>query len=239
MGIRKHIYFFKTGKADGKADMKNLLGGKGANLAEMCNLKIPVPAGFTITTKACVYYFKHKNTYPTGLKKEIDANLKRLEREMGKEFGSNNNPLLLSVRSGSRASMPGMMDTVLNLGLNDSTLAPLIKLTGNERFVYDSYRRFIQMFSNVVLDLEGSNFEAVLKKKKMAVGAKLDTDLNANALKELCADYKALVKEKTKKSFPQDPRQQLALSINAVFDSWNNYRAVEYRKMYKIPADWG
>jgi len=239
MAQKKHIYFFQSGKAEGSAKMKNLLGGKGANLAEMCNLGIPVPAGFTISTEACVYYLNKNRKWPAGLKKEIGKNLSRLEKVMNARLGDSKEPLLLSIRSGSRASMPGMMDTVLNLGLNNTTLKALVNLTGNERFAYDAYRRFIQMFSNVVTGLGGALFETELKAMKKRKKAALDTDLDADALKELCENYKKIYKEKTGSPFPQNIGKQMEMAINAVFDSWNNQRAIDYRKLYNIPADWG
>ncbi|MFQ5431566.1 MAG: pyruvate, phosphate dikinase [Nitrospinota bacterium] len=239
MASKKYIYFFGNGKAEGGAKMKNLLGGKGANLAEMCNEGVPVPAGFTITTDACVYYFKHNNKYPVGLKSQIDKNLKRLEKSMGLKFGNREKPLLLSIRSGARASMPGMMDTVLNLGLSDVTIPAIIKLTENPRFAYDSYRRFIQMFGNVVLGINSELFSKILEKKKKTENAEFDADLNSAALKELCGEYLRAVKEATGKPFPQNPEAQLTLAINAVFDSWNTERAKDYRRLYKIPSDWG
>jgi pyruvate,orthophosphate dikinase len=236
---KKFVYYFGPGKAEGSAQMKNLLGGKGANLAEMCNLGCPVPAGFTISTEACVHYFSQKGKYPVGLKQEIEKNLKRLEKQMGKALGSTNNPLLLSVRSGARASMPGMMDTVLNLGLTDATLPALIKRTGNDRFVYDSYRRFISMFSDVVLNIPKSVFADLLEEKKLSVGAHFDADLSAKSLKELVDEFKAAVPKHYRKPFPQDPHAQLTMAINAVFDSWDNQRARDYRELYNIPATWG
>ncbi|MBI3793571.1 MAG: pyruvate, phosphate dikinase [Nitrospinae bacterium] len=235
----KFVYYFGSGKAEGAATMKNLLGGKGANLAEMCNLGCPVPAGFTISTEACVYYFTHKGKYPQGLEAEISKNMKRLEKEMGRDFGSPVNPLLLSVRSGARASMPGMMDTVLNLGLNDVTIPALIAKTGNARFVYDSYRRFISMFGDVVLNVKKDVFNAILEKMKEAEGALFDADLSAEALKELVDQFKSAVKKQTGKSFPQDSQTQLKMAVDAVFDSWDNQRARDYRKMYNIPETWG
>ena len=239
MASRKFVYFFGPGKAQGNAGMKNLLGGKGANLAEMCNLGLPVPPGFTISTEACVFYFKNKNKWAPGLKGEVTKNLAQLEKSMGSKFGSGERPLLLSVRSGARASMPGMMDTVLNLGLNDATLKSLIKLTGNERFAYDSYRRFIQMFSNVVLNVSSSNFEKELSALKKRKNAKLDTDLTASDLRDLCEIYKKIIKSKTGKEFPQNPASQLEMAINAVFNSWNTQRANDYRELYGIPDTWG
>jgi pyruvate,orthophosphate dikinase len=239
MASKRYVYFFHPGKSDGKAAMKNLLGGKGANLAEMCNLRIPVPSGFTISTEACVYYFKNGNKWAPGLEAEVEKNLTKLEKAMGAELGASANPLLVSVRSGARASMPGMMDTVLNLGLNDKTLKALIARTDNPRFAYDSYRRFIQMFSSVVLGLEHALFEAELTALKSRAGAKLDTDLSAEDLQGLCATYLKIVEQQTGKPFPQDPRKQLRMSINAVFNSWNNKRARDYRRMYNIPDEWG
>ncbi|MBI3580514.1 MAG: pyruvate, phosphate dikinase [Nitrospinae bacterium] len=236
---KKYVYFFGPGRAEGAADMKNLLGGKGANLAEMCNLGCPVPAGFTISTAACVHYFTHKGKYPDGLRDEIAKNLKRLETRMAKKFGSADNPLLLSVRSGARASMPGMMDTVLNLGLNDATVPSLVKRSGNERFVYDSYRRFIAMFGDVVLNVGKSVFSDLLEEKKLSVGARFDADLSAKALAELVEDFKGAVHKHYGKPFPQDPKRQLTMAINAVFESWDNQRARDYRGLYNIPDNWG
>ena len=237
--MSKNVYFFGKGKADGTAEMRNLLGGKGANLAEMTNLGIPVPAGFTITTEVCTSYFENNQQWPTGLEAEIKTNLEKVEAAMGKVFGDTNNPLLLSVRSGARASMPGMMDTILNLGLNDDTVQGLIKSSGNERFAWDSYRRFIQMYSNVVLGLEHSNFEAILEQKKAEKGVKLDYELAAEDLKDLVAKFKAWIKTNSSTEFPSDPWTQLRGAINAVFSSWMNPRAITYRKLNKIPAEWG
>ena len=237
--MSKNVYFFGKGKADGTAEMRNLLGGKGANLAEMTNLGIPVPAGFTITTEVCTSYFENNQQWPTGLEAEIKTNLEKVEAAMGKVFGDTNNPLLLSVRSGARASMPGMMDTILNLGLNDDTVQGLIKSSGNERFAWDSYRRFIQMYSNVVLGLEHSNFEAILEQKKAEKGVKLDYELAAEDLKDLVAKFKAWIKTNSSNEFPSDPWTQLRGAINAVFSSWMNPRAITYRKLNKIPAEWG
>ena len=237
--MSKNVYFFGKGKADGTAEMRNLLGGKGANLAEMTNLGIPVPAGFTITTEVCTSYFENNQQWPTGLEAEIKTNLEKVEAAMGKVFGDTNNPLLLSVRSGARASMPGMIDTILNLGLNDDTVQGLIKSSGNERFAWDSYRRFIQMYSNVVLGLEHSNFEAILEQKKAEKGVKLDYELAAEDLKDLVAKFKAWIKTNSSTEFPSDPWTQLRGAINAVFSSWMNPRAITYRKLNKIPAEWG
>jgi pyruvate,orthophosphate dikinase len=235
----KYVYFFGEGKAEGKAEMRDLLGGKGANLAEMTNLGIPVPAGFTITTEVCTAYYENDKRYPDGLWQQTEENLRKVEQVMGAKFGDPDNPLLVSVRSGARISMPGMMDTVLNLGLNDQTVQGLIKQSGNERFGYDSYRRFIQMYGNVVLGIKSEEFEKLLEKKKKERGVELDTQLDAAALKELIAEYKQLVKEKTGQDFPQDPREQLDKAIGAVFDSWNTERAVQYRKINNIPNHWG
>ncbi|MEO0238781.1 MAG: pyruvate, phosphate dikinase [candidate division WOR-3 bacterium] len=235
---KKYVYFFGGGKAEGNKDMKNLLGGKGANLHEMTNIGIPVPPGFTITTEACVYYFKN-GSFPPGLEEEVKENLKKLENLTGKTFGSIDNPLLVSVRSGARTSMPGMMDTILNLGLNDQSVQGLAKRTNDERFAYDSYRRFIQMFSDVVLGVDRNLFEERLRAKKAEVGVREDFELQAKHLKELVEEFKDIVKKVTGKPFPQDPYEQLWLAIEAVFKSWNNKRAIEYRRLHKIPDDWG
>ena len=230
---KKYVYFFGGGKAEGRTEMKELLGGKGANLAEMTNLKIPVPAGFTITTEVCDLYYKRGRRYPPGLDKQIDACIRKLEKITGKTFGYGKNPLLVSVRSGAAVSMPGMMDTVLNLGLNDETLPALIQLTGNERFAWDAYRRFLQMFGDVVLGMEHEHFEAALQAVKDRRGAKLDTDLDADGLKQVVAEFKKVYR-RDRKSFPQDARKQLAASIDAVFGSWNNPRAITYRRINDI-----
>ena len=242
---RKYVYFFGGKKAEGKAEMKGLLGGKGANLAEMVNIGLPVPAGFTITTEVCTYYYDHKKKYPKELKEQVLSALKKVEKRMGAKFGNPANPLLVSVRSGARASMPGMMDTILNLGLNDITVKGLIEKTNNPRFVYDSYRRFVQMYGDVVLDLKPADkhsedpFEVILEIKKKKHGFKLDTELTAGHLKELVEEFKAEIKTKTGKSFPDDPMDQLWGAISAVFGSWMNERAIVYRKLNNIPADWG
>jgi len=237
--MTKYVYFFGKDNCEGSAKMRNLLGGKGANLAEMSNLGIPVPPGFTVTTEACVYYDTHGKQFPDGLKDQVKENLVKLEKAMGMKFNDPSNPLLLSVRSGARVSMPGMMDTVLNLGLNDVVAEGLIKKTGNARFAWDSYRRFIQMFSNVVMDMEGELLEHILEAKKHEKGVKLDTELTADDLKSLVPVFKAKVKEVTGKDFPTDPMEQLWGAIAAVFNSWDNDRAKRYRKMNNIPDDWG
>ena len=234
----KMIYSFGAGQTDGSADMRNLLGGKGANLAEMASLDIPVPPGFTITTQVCVDYLK-QNKSPEGLWESVQEQMARLEDAMGAQFGGDENPLLVSVRSGARESMPGMMDTVLNLGMNDKTVAALEEKSGNRRFAYDSYRRFINMFANVVLEMEHHDFESKIEAMKQRKGAATDLDLTADDLVELVDEYAALVEEKTGSSFPQDPYEQLRLAIEAVFNSWNNDRAFTYRRLYQIPHDWG
>src|SRR6059036_4177536 len=225
--------------------MKDLLGGKGAGLAEMTNLGVPVPAGFTISTEACVVYFKNKRKYPPGLWEEVLRYMKRLEAAMGAKFGDPANPLLVSVRSGARASMPGMMDTILNLGLNDRTVQGLIRASGNPRFAYDSYRRFVQMYGDVVLGLkpeskdEEDPFEVALQEKKRARGVTLDTELDAEALHELVGEFKDLIRTRRGVRFPEDPKEQLWGAIGAVFGSWMNQRAITYREIYRIPASWG
>lgn len=241
----KYVYFFGGKKADGKAEMKNLLGGKGANLAEMVNIGLPVPAGFTITTEVCTYYYANKRKYPSEIKEQVLSALKKIETEMGAVFGSKENPLLLSIRSGARASMPGMMDTILNLGLNDVTVEGLINKTGNPRFAYDSYRRFVQMYGDVVLGVrpEGKHdhdpFEEILEAKKQKLGFTLDTQLEAVHLKELVAEFKAVIKKKKGVSFPDNPFEQLWGAVGAVFSSWMNDRANTYRKLNNIPESWG
>ena len=237
--LKKMVYFFGDGQADGKAIMKNLLGGKGANLAEMTNLGIPVPPGFTISTEVCTSFYANKKIFPQGLKEQVQKNLSKIEKVMGAKFGDKNNPLLVSVRSGARTSMPGMMDTVLNLGLNDISVKGLISQIKNERTAYDSYRRFIMMYANVVLGIEKDEFEHLLEKKKKEKGVKLDTQLTAQDLKSLIPQYKNLVQKKTKKPFPQNPQEQLWGAIGAVFNSWHNKRAITYRRLNKIPDGWG
>ncbi|RZN14566.1 MAG: pyruvate, phosphate dikinase [Methanosarcinales archaeon] len=235
----RFIYFFGNGNAEGNASMKELLGNKGANLAEMANIEIPVPPGFIITTKVCKTYYANNREYPPGVKEQVGENLKKLEAIAEKKFGDNEDPLLLSIRSGAPASMPGMMDTVLNLGLNDSTITGLIRKTNNERFAYDSYRRFITMFGDVVLGIEHDKFENILSAKRDSLGVKLDNELTVGALKELVGEFKRLIKEETGNNFPQDPEQQLWMAIDAVFDSWNNKRATKYRHINNIPDHWG
>jgi pyruvate,orthophosphate dikinase len=241
----KNVYFFGAGKAEGTKDMKNLLGGKGANLAEMTNIGIPVPAGFTISTEVCTYYYEKDNKYPAGLEKEVKEALKNVEKVMQAKFGDADNPLLVSVRSGARTSMPGMMDTVLNLGLNDKTVQGLVKKTDNPRFGYDCYRRFVAMYGDVVMGLkpEGKDdvdpFEEILEAKKHARGVEYDTELSTDDLKELVQEFKKAIKAKTGHQFPEDPMDQLWGAIGAVFGSWNNERAIVYRKLNNIPGHWG
>ncbi|HEY4695922.1 MAG TPA: pyruvate, phosphate dikinase [Candidatus Hydromicrobium sp.] len=232
---KKYVYFF----GEGSKEMRELLGGKGANLSEMTNIGLPVPHGFTITTEVCNLFYELGKRYPEGLEDQIEENLKKLEEKMGMSLGDEKNPLLVSVRSGAAFSMPGMMDTVLNLGLNDKTVMALIKKTENERFSWDSYRRFVQMFGNVVMDVEHDKFEEALQSKKDKKNVKFDTDLTAEDLKELVEDYKKIIKEARGKSFPQNPREQLKMSIDAVFGSWNNKRAISYRNLNDIPHNIG
>lgn len=236
---KKHVYFFGNGKAEGGKEMRNLLGGKGANIAEMTNLGIPVPPGFTITTEVCSFYYEKDRQYPPDLAYEVRENLEKLENAMGLKLGDPGRPLLVSVRSGARVSMPGMMDTVLNLGLNDETVKGLIKLTGNERFAYDAYRRFVQMFGNVVLGVSHDDFEEILDAKKKDLGVHLDTELDTAALKDIVKAFKARIRVKKGIDFPEDPMKQLEMARDAVFGSWNNPRAITYRKIHNIPGDWG
>ncbi|MCM8833699.1 MAG: pyruvate, phosphate dikinase, partial [Candidatus Omnitrophica bacterium] len=219
--------------------MKDLLGGKGAGLAEMTNAGIPVPPGFTITTEMCRYYYKNNEKLPDDFDQELNKYLKKLEKVTGKKFGDPKNPLLVSVRSGAKFSMPGMMDTILNLGLNDEAVKGLAESTNNERFAYDAYRRFIQMFGNVVMGIEKNEFEKVIEEKKKEKGIHYDSELTAEDLKEIVEKFKKIYKEKTGNDFPQVPMQQLKMAINAVFKSWNNPRAITYRKLNKIPDDLG
>ena len=239
MIMGKYVYFFGAGQTEGKADMKNLLGGKGANLAEMANLGVPVPPGFTITTESCVEYYSQGETLWDALKKEVMENLSRLEKAMEIKFGDNNNPLLVSVRSGARVSMPGMMDTILNLGLNDDAVEGMASVTSNPRLAYDSYRRFIQMFSDVAMGVDGGLFEHALDELKKKKGYKVDTDLSVEDLKTLVREFKAIYKKEKGEEFPQDPMKQLWAAIEAVFKSWNTKRAVHYRKLHSIPDTWG
>jgi pyruvate,orthophosphate dikinase len=237
--MAKWVYEFGDGAAEGKSEMRDLLGGKGANLAEMANLGLPVPPGFTITTEVCTYFYDHGKTYPPELEAQVDAALEKAGKIAGHRFGDESSPLLVSVRSGSRASMPGMMDTVLNLGLNDTTVEALAKSSGNDRFAYDSYRRFIQMYSNVVLDVDHHLFEDILETFKERKGYTLDTDLTGDDWKLMITAYKAKVQEVLGKPFPQEPKAQLWGAIGAVFGSWMNPRAITYRRLQSIPASWG
>ncbi len=247
---KKFVYFFGAGKADGGADMKNLLGGKGANLAEMTNLGIPVPPGFTITTEMCTEYYKNNRKYPPELKTQVDAALARVEKLVGKKFGDPDNPLLFSVRSGARSSMPGMMETILNVGLTTKTIPGLVNKTNNARFVYDAYRRLLMMYSDVVMEKAAGiepedghgirqKLEHAMDKVKHEKGYKSDTDLTADELKQLAEEFKAIIKGTLKKDFPDDPQEQLWGAIGAVFQSWMGRRAVSYRRIEKIPDDWG
>ena len=242
----KRVYTFGNGKAEGKADMRNLLGGKGANLAEMNLIGVPVPPGFTITTDVCNEYFeKGKDDVVALLKEDVEKAVNHIETLMNSKFGDVENPLLVSVRSGARASMPGMMDTILNLGLNDEVVEGLARKTGNERFAYDSYRRFVQMYGDVVLGMKPVNkedidpFEAIIMDVKKQRGISLDNEMNVEELKQLVSAFKTAIKQQTGKEFPTNPMDQLWGAICAVFDSWMNERAILYRKMEGIPAEWG
>src|SRR5579864_7617096 len=235
----KWVYAFGGGKSAGRASMRNLLGGKGAGLAEMAHLGLPVPPGFTITTEVCTYFYDNGNTYPKDLKPQVEAALAEIGRITGKKFGDAKNPLLVSVRSGARASMPGMMDTVLNLGLNDTTVAALAEKSGDRRFAYDSYRRFITMYADVVLGLGHDHFEEILDEHKDRNGYALDTDLDADDWEQLVGRFKQRVEEETGSPFPQDPHAQLWGAIGAVFGSWMNQRAITYRRLHGIPESWG
>jgi pyruvate, orthophosphate dikinase len=247
---KRYVYFFGSGKADGKAEMKNLLGGKGANLAEMTNLGIPVPAGFTITTEVCTLYYRNNRKYPKELAGQVDVALAKVEKIMGKKFGDPVNPLLVSVRSGARSSMPGMMETVLNIGLTTKTIPGLIKKTNNARFVYDAYRRLMMMYSDVVMEKAAGiepedghgirhKLETALEAVKRSKGYKNDTDLSVDDLKLLCEEFKVIIKHTLKKEFPDNPKDQLWGGIGAVFQSWMGKRAISYRKIEKIPEEWG
>jgi len=231
----KWVFTFGDGKAEGKAQMRDLLGGKGANLAEMANLGLPVPPGFTIPTSVCTYFYAHDKTYPKELKAQVEKALDHVGKLTGKAFGDSKNPLLVSVRSGGRASMPGMMDTVLNLGLNDKTVEALAEMSGDRRFAYDSYRRFITMYSDVVLGFEHHHFEDILDTFKDGQGYTLDTDLTGEDWVDVVGRYKDAVARETGTDFPQDPHDQLWGAIGAVFSSWMNARAVTYRKLHDIP----
>jgi pyruvate,orthophosphate dikinase len=235
MTEKQYVYFF----GEGTKDMKKLLGGKGANLSEMTNIGLPVPPGFTITTETCITYYENGQKYPDGFMDQVEVNMKKLEKAMGLDFGDVNDPLLVSVRSGAAVSMPGMMDTILNLGLNDKTVAGIIKKTGNKRFGMDSYRRFIQMFGDVVMEVEHAKFEEALQHLKDKKGVKFDTDLSANDLETLVTVYKKIVEKEKGVSFPQDPMEQLKMAIDAVFSSWNNKRAISYRNLNDIPHSLG
>ena len=233
--MAKWVYLFK----EGDASMRNLLGGKGANLAEMTNLGLPIPQGFTVTTEACTDYYESGERISNEVEEQIMAALVFLEGLQGKKFGDTEDPLLVSVRSGARASMPGMMDTIMNLGLNDVSVEGFAKKTGNPRFAYDSYRRFIQMYSDVVMEVPKSYFEKIIDEVKEAKGVHFDTELTAEDLKELISRFKAVYKEAKKEDFPQDPKEQLMGAVKAVFRSWDNDRAIVYRRMNDIPGDWG
>ncbi|MGM0569009.1 MAG: PEP/pyruvate-binding domain-containing protein, partial [Elusimicrobiota bacterium] len=233
MNDKKFVYFFGAGNTEGNTTMKEILGGKGANLAEMANIGLPVPPGFTITTEACKA-FSETGDYPAGVEEEIEKNLSMLEEKMNKKLGDDNDPLLVSVRSGAAQSMPGMMDTVLNLGLNDNSVKGLVKKSGNPRFAWDSYRRFQQMFGNVVMGIDAEKFESEMDKLKEKKGVSKDLDLDENDLKELVGIFKDVYKRETGEDFPSEPRIQLKKSIEAVFGSWNNPRAIKYRKFNNI-----
>ncbi|MBS3057005.1 MAG: pyruvate, phosphate dikinase, partial [Candidatus Diapherotrites archaeon] len=237
--MKKYIYSFDETAHGNTESAQLLLGNKGAQLSEMISIGLPVPHGFTISTEACKEFYSLNKKWPSGLKEQLLEKMRILEGRAGKQFGSNSNPLLVSIRSGSYVSMPGMMDTVLNLGLNDATAQALALQTKNERMAHDSYRRFLQMFGNVVLGIGHSEFESILQKKKEEVHAEYDTELDAEHLKDIVQEYKALVKEKTGKEFPQDVLSQLELAINAVFSSWNNARAISYRRINHLRGDAG
>jgi pyruvate, orthophosphate dikinase len=232
--VTKYVYFFGAGKAEGDGQMRELLGGKGAGLAEMTRIGLPVPAGLTITTETCDYYLKHDHKYPKELAAQVDANLKRLEKVTGKRLGDAKDPLLVSVRSGSARSMPGMMETILNLGLNEKSVAALAANTKNDRFAYDAYRRFVQMYSAVVIGLPKEELEHLLREMKTRHGFKDDTQVSAEGWRELIAQYKSHFKKKVGKDFPEDPKEQLWGAIGAVFQSWNAEKAVTYRRVERI-----
>ncbi|HEX8154407.1 MAG TPA: PEP/pyruvate-binding domain-containing protein, partial [Thermoanaerobaculia bacterium] len=236
--MQKYVYYFGDGHAEGNAQMKDVLGGKGAGLAEMTNIGVPVPPGFTISTAVCTYFYDHDKTYPPEMQDAVAANLARVEESVGRTFGDRKKPLLVSVRSGARASMPGMMDTILNLGLNDETVKGLAE-SADERFAFDSYRRFIQMYSDVVLEVDREHFEHELFALRDQVGVQTDAEIPADALRGLVDTYKGIVRKHTEKDFPQDVHEQLWGAIGAVFNSWNNQRAITYRKLNQIPSEWG
>jgi pyruvate,orthophosphate dikinase len=231
----KHVYSFASGQAEGDQSFKELLGGKGANLAEMTHLGLPVPPGLTITTKVCEFFYKNGKKYPPSLEAEVNAAIVKIEKVVGAGFGNSENPLLVSVRSGARVSMPGMMDTILNLGLNDQTVVGLANQSQDERFAYDAYRRFIQMYADVVMNLSSHQFESLLSEKRRERGVEQDSDLRAEDLKKLVLDFKQCVLKETGKPFPQDIKEQLWGAIGAVFHSWMSARAVSYRRIHKIP----
>ena len=237
--MTKWVYSFGAGHNEGRADMRNLLGGKGANLAEMASIGLPVPPGFTITTEVCTYYYDHGQSYPPELRASVDTALARIEEAVGTKFGDHRKPLLVSVRSGARVSMPGMMDTVLNLGLNDATVDGLAVASGDARFAWDSYRRFIQMFGSVVLGVDHHRFEDIIEHVKQDKGVEEDTHLTAQDWHRVVDGYKEMVAEVTGNPFPQDPHAQLWAAIGAVFGSWMNPRANTYRRLHDIPAQWG
>jgi len=237
--MTKWVYSFGAGHNEGRADMKNLLGGKGANLAEMASIGLPVPPGFTITTEVCTAFYKNNQNYPDGLQDEVRNALARVEEGLGRKFGDPKNPLLVSVRSGARVSMPGMMDTVLNLGLNDETVKGLAAMAGDERFAWDSYRRFIQMYGSVVLAVDHHRFEEIIEHTKLETGAVEDTQLKAEDWQRVAAAYKQMIEQETGKPFPLKPQEQLWGAIGAVFGSWMNHRAITYRRLHDIPAEWG
>jgi len=237
--MTKYVYSFGGGTADGDGKMKDVLGGKGAGLAEMSKAGVPVPPGFTISTEVCNLFFENGNKVPQEVDDQIHEAVAKLEKQMGKKLGGVDDPLLVSVRSGAKFSMPGMMNTILNLGLNDATTEGLVKKTGNPRFAYDCYRRFIQMFGEVALHVDMAKFDHIFDARKHKIKAKLDTDLSAEDLQAIIAEYKTLVKKETGKDFPQDPVQQLMLSRDAVFNSWNTPKAIYYRRMEKIPDSIG
>jgi pyruvate,orthophosphate dikinase len=245
MSNQKYVYFFAANQSEGKAEMKNLLGGKGANLAEMCNIGVPVPPGFTISTEVCTAYYDNNRNYPSILRTQVEEAIAKTEKVLDKKFGDPGNPLLFSVRSGARVSMPGMMDTVLNLGINEEITEGLARLSGNPRFAWDSFRRFVQMYGDVVLDLKPQNkededpFEVIIENKKIARGVEEDTELTTEDLKELVAEFKAAIKEATGHDFPEDPMEQLWGAVGAVFGSWMNDRAIRYRAINGIPGEWG